>query len=82
MADLHLRFEKNVSGKYYIDTSCICCGICVYEAPGNISIDEKRESGYISKQPENGQEEKVILNAIRNCPVEAIGADGEKAVGL
>jgi len=33
---------------------------------------------YVFKQPENGEERELCLEAMEGCPVEAIGDDGER----
>jgi len=78
MADLSTRTPLNVAGKYYVDFNCICCGICTLIAPLNFLVNLNEEYGYIGKQPETKAETKAIEEAIRNCPVDAIGNDGEE----
>ncbi|MBN2396070.1 MAG: ferredoxin [Candidatus Atribacteria bacterium] len=78
MANLSKRTSLNVAGKYYVDFTCICCGICTLIAPLNFFINLNEEYGYICKQPETKEEIKAIEEAIQNCPVEAIGSDGEE----
>ena len=78
MADVSKRTPLNVAGKYYVDINCICCGICTLTAPLNFLVNLNEEYGYIGKQPETKEEIKAIEKAIQNCPVEAIGYDGEE----
>ena len=77
MADFNHKTPLNVSGKYYVGSNCICCGICMLIAPLNFLVNLDKEYGYVGKQPETKEEIKAIEEAIRNCPVEAIGNDGD-----
>lgn len=74
MADLDKRVEENVEGAYYVDESCIACGVCVGEAPENFEMGT--DYAYVYKQPENDAEKQACENALGACPVEAIGNDG------
>jgi ferredoxin len=78
MADFMNRTPLNVPGKYYVDFDCICCGICTLTAPLNFLVNQNDEYGYVIKQPENKDEIQAVEKAIQNCPVDAIGNDGEK----
>jgi len=77
MADPANKHENNVPGKFYVDSSCIDCDLCRQTAPNN--FDRNQDAGYsfVSKQPDNPEEEGQCQEAAENCPVEAIGADGE-----
>ena len=77
MADFSNRTPLNAAGKYYVDINCICCGICTLMAPLNFCVNLDEEYGYVGKQAESDQEMRVIEKAIDNCPVNAIGNDGE-----
>lgn len=75
MADVNLKWEINVSGKYYVDTECIDCNLCSEIAPDNFRVNEEEGHDYVYKQPES-EEEELCLEAMEACPVEAIGNDG------
>jgi len=75
MADKENKVEQNVDGKYYVDTECILCGVCYETAPEN--FDEGDQYAYVKKQPENEDEEELCQESMENCPVDAIGDDGE-----
>ncbi len=74
MADLESRVEGNVEGEFYVDDSCIACGVCVGEAPENFEMGD--EYAYVVKQPEDDSEREACENALEACPVDAIGDDG------
>ena len=78
MANKKKRWPRNAPGRYYIDEDCTNCGACQTEAPDNI---EQSDDGYsfISRQPQNDDEEKKLKAAQESCPVEAIGSDGDDA---
>ena len=69
------KYEDNVEGKYYVDTECIDCNLCRELAPQNFTDHEDGYS-YVYKQPENQAEADECAEALDQCPVEAIGADG------
>ena len=75
MADISKRLPDNVPGRYYVDEECILCGVCVETAPENFELGD--EHAYVKKQPESETEEEQCREAMENCPVEAIGDDGE-----
>jgi ferredoxin len=77
MADVASRYFENAPGRYYVDDQCIDCDLCRQTAPNNIRRDEKRGHSFIFKQPETPEEENQCQEAMQNCPVEAIGDDGE-----
>lgn len=74
MAELENKVSANVEGEYYVDDSCIACGVCVSEAPENFEMGD--EYAYVYKQPENDTEREACESALEACPVDAIGNDG------
>lgn len=77
MADKSTKWEQNVSGKMYVDDTCIACDACVTSAPNNFVMNDDDGHAYVSKQPENPEEEEQVQEAMEGCPVESIGDDGE-----
>ena len=81
MANIKLKFDQNVPGKYFVDQNCVGCLLCKIIAPDNFAenLDEDIEFGnnYVSKQPTDAQEEELLLEAIENCPASAIGNNGQ-----
>ena len=76
MANKNSKFSENVAGKYYVDSDCTGCNLCIDYAPLNFKMSDDDSHAYVSKQSENEEEEKACLEAMENCPVEAIGNDG------
>lgn len=77
MADKDSKWQKNVAGKYYVDTDCIASKYCTAAAPNNFRMDDSGRHAFVYKQPENGEEEEQAQEAVRGCPVLAIGDDGD-----
>lgn len=77
MADKSAKLADNVPGKYYVDDTCIDCDACRATAPDNYARNDDAGYSYVSKQPENEDENQLCIDAMEGCPVEAIGDDGE-----
>ncbi len=77
MADPTDKVEGSVSGKFYVDSSCIDCDVCRTTAPENFEANEDEGFSFVCKQPENDDELAQVEEAMESCPVEAIGDDGE-----
>ncbi len=78
MASKEDKYPDNVKGKFYVDTECIFCDVCVYAAPNNFAANDDGGYDYVFKQPENDQELAECYDAMEQCPVEAIGDDGDE----
>ena len=76
MADNTDKVGGNVDGQFYVDSNCIDCDLCRQTAPDNFSRNEDDGYSFVSKQPENDDEQQACLDAKEECPVEAIGDDG------
>ena len=77
MANIQNRLPCNVHGCFYVDAQCINHVWCQHCASANFAYDEQQAAYYICKQPENAQELAQCLRAVAECPVEAIGTDGD-----
>jgi ferredoxin len=77
MADKQSKQPESVSGQYYVDEECIDCDLCREEAPKNFTRQEDEGYSYVYKQPSDDEERQDCKNAMENCPVEAIGNDGD-----
>ena len=76
MPDPNDKVKDNVTGAFYVDSSCIDCDVCRETAPTNFTRSFKEAYSYVSKQPENDTERVACEEALACCPVEAIGNDG------
>jgi len=77
MANRDDKVAENSDGRYYVDTQCIDCNLCIDTAPGNFTHNEEAGYAFVSKQPAGDEEESQCKEAKESCPVEAIGDDGE-----
>ena len=77
MANKNDKYEKNVNGKYYVDSQCIDCDLCREIAPNNFKRDDEVGSSIVYKQPVDEDEVKQCQIALSDCHVEAIGNDGD-----
>ncbi|MBK8164335.1 MAG: ferredoxin [bacterium] len=76
MADNTDKVANNVDGDFYVDSNCIDCDLCRQTAPDNFARNEDDGYSFVSKQPESDAERQACLDAMEECPVEAIGDDG------
>lgn len=76
MAEIENKYENNVTGKFYVDDQCIDCDLCRSTAPDNFMTEDDLGYSYVYKQPQNDEEMELCVEAMENCPVEAIGDDG------
>ncbi len=77
MADKANKIVKNVSGKYFVDDQCIDCDLCRSTAPDNFTTEDDLGYSFVYKQPTTPEEEALCKEALENCPVKAIGNDGD-----
>ena len=76
MAEIDEKNENNVPGKFYVDTNCIACGLCIANAPDYFREDDNGNS-VVYNQPDTDEGVEACEAAIADCPVQAIGDDGE-----
>lgn len=76
MADKTQKFEDNVAGAFYVDKECILCSLCVDIAPANFKESDDGDHDFVYKQPVGEEELQQCLDALEQCPVDAIGEDG------
>ena len=80
MADVTDKLPLNVDGKFYVDSQCIDCDLCRQSAPANFERSDAEGYSYVSKQPETEDEVQDCLEALDECPVEAISMEDGVAV--
>lgn len=71
MALLNLRRAQNVSGEFYVDSTCIDCDTCRWMTPEVFNRTEGQSSVY--HQPETEAERLRSLQALLACPTSSIG---------
>ena len=79
MADPGEKLPLNVEGRFYVDAQCIDCDLCRQTAPANFERSAAEGYSYVSGQPDNPDDLALCLEALDECPVEAIG-DAESEV--
>jgi len=72
MASLLERLPQNVSGDFFVDSTCIDCDTCSQLAPATFRDHGQQCSVY--QQPETAAETKKALMALVACPTGSIGA--------
>jgi ferredoxin len=76
MADKTARLPDNAKGKWYVDSSCIGCGLCTSTAPEIFALNDGGQASVV-RQPETAEETDLARQAQADCPVQAIGDDGD-----
>ncbi|MEW4569735.1 ferredoxin [Tautonia sp. JC769] len=79
MADANHKVPENVAGRFYVDDTCIDCELCRETAPENFARWDDGRYSFVALQPRDDEEEAACRAALEECPVEAIGSDGEEA---
>ncbi|QYO65774.1 ferredoxin [Leptolyngbya sp. 7M] len=72
------KVPDNAPGKFYVERHCIDCDVCRDTAPDNFTRNHKNAYSFVYKQPETDVEFELCEEAMRACPVEAIGQDGSQ----
>ncbi|MEO8216173.1 MAG: ferredoxin [Acidobacteriota bacterium] len=75
MADPTDKLPGQAAGRFFVDSQCIDCDLCRSTAPENFLRNEEDGYSYVSRQPDNADQEFVVRDALKNCPVDAIGED-------
>ena len=78
MADKAQKVLENIPGRFYVDATCIDCDLCRETAPANFIRQDEEGHSYVVLQPYDPAQEAACLAALEECPVEAIGEDGDR----
>jgi ferredoxin len=76
MAEQNKKWPDNFPGPFYVDEQCIACDACVKEAPSFFKMNMEEGHAFVKKQPQTNDEKKMCNEALKNCPVDAIGSNG------
>jgi len=76
MASAADKYPDNAPGPFYTDTQCIDCDLCRQTAPAFFERNAKGGYSYVYNQPQTEDDIKLCERALEECPVEAIGKDG------
>jgi glyoxylase-like metal-dependent hydrolase (beta-lactamase superfamily II)/ferredoxin len=71
MAHINQRRTENISGNFYVDSTCIDCDTCRWMAPEVFA--QAGEQSAVYHQPINDTEERRSLAALLSCPTSSIG---------
>ncbi len=77
MADKNDKVEENIKGSFYVDYTCIDCDACRDVAPEFFTRSDDNGYSYVYNQPTTTEGRELCMAALEDCPVEAIGNDGE-----
>jgi len=72
---------KNVPGRFFTTTECDGCAYCASIAPENFDFEKASNTYFVSRQPDSKEEEEMMMEALDDCPVDAIcveGSDSER----
>jgi glyoxylase-like metal-dependent hydrolase (beta-lactamase superfamily II)/ferredoxin len=78
MALIKLRRKENISGDFFVDSTCIDCDLCRQIAPETFA--DIGDQSAVFHQPSTHDEEMKALKALVACPTASIGASGEHPV--
>ena len=66
------RLGENCQGKFYTTEDCDGCAYCASVAPENFDYAKETNTYFVSHQPRNEREEEVMVDAMDDCPLDAI----------
>lgn len=75
MPDILDRLPQNVPGRFYVDSTCIDCGLCPSTAPDHFRRDDDIGQSYVYHQPETEEEIALCREALEGCPSESISEE-------
>jgi glyoxylase-like metal-dependent hydrolase (beta-lactamase superfamily II)/ferredoxin len=79
MADLRKIVPENVSGEFFVDTTCIDCDTCRQIAPE--VFGETDTYSFVKHQPADEAQTRLALRALVCCPTGSIGTRGRNLAG-
>ena len=80
MADVKKRLSANVTGNFYVDSTCIDCDTCRQLAPA--SFEEVGDYSAVVRQPETDRQIHQAYQALLACPVGSIGTEKSDKAAL
>ncbi len=73
MADVKKRVLENVTGEFFVDSTCIDCDTCRQLAPGIYAEDAGDRFPSSKTQPQTPEETRAATLALLACPTGSIG---------
>lgn len=77
MASLTERKIENITGRFYVDATCIDCDLCRETAPAFFRRDDDSGQSIVHRQPQTPEELALAEEALSICPTSSIGDDGD-----
>ena len=77
MADKENRYPENAPGRFYVDDACIHCDQCGDSAPHFFRESDDSDHYLVYRQPTEPGDIEQVMEALDDCPVGAIGDDGD-----
>lgn len=78
MADPKRKRSENVPGPFFVDETCIDCGMCFWMVPGVFT--EVGDMAAVTRQPRDDAETFRAAQALVSCPAGSIGGDVDRPV--
>lgn len=72
MADRRKSLPDNADGPFFVDSTCINCGVSRHYAP--VIFGDTGDYAYVMRQPETEAEILATKQALLSCPTASIGA--------
>ena len=71
-SDQAKALPQNAPGKYYTTDECDGCAYCASVAPETFEYERSSNTYFVAKQPLTPEEEEYVIEAMDDCPVDAI----------
>lgn len=66
------RLSMNSPGRFYTTEECDGCAYCAAVAPTLFDYEKELNKYFVSRQPQTASEEDQALEAVEDCPLDAI----------
>ena len=76
MATLTDRLPENITGRFYVDSSCIDCDQCRTQAPEFFARNADSGFSMVIRQPVTPEEIALLEQVANDCATCSIGSDG------
>jgi glyoxylase-like metal-dependent hydrolase (beta-lactamase superfamily II)/ferredoxin len=80
MAERAQSVAENVSGAFFVDSSCIDCDTCRQLAPATFA--DTGDHSYVRTQPRDDAETRAAFRALVACPTTSIGSSDKRGAAL
>lgn len=73
MANSQFRYPDNAPGPFFVDSECIACDTCAGISPNHFKLVQDNDHAVVYCQPKTESDISLCLDAMKACPVDAIG---------